>query len=251
MAAAPAGTSTPPSQMRGRLVWAGAAVAVAVIAVVAAVVLVRPAPAKTTIVTDFISEKTAAGQAATVTAEVSGGPWNLSEAWGYVGGPTLNLSAQLPPAILGCAIHNGTTTGTSTPASTPGYYLGLGTVWILEYLNESDNATLEVVVHNQTAGEIAEWSGARCEPDPLLGSGLIDSSVAAAAVNATASGAAWIKLNTAAAAEYSLEETVYHPGGARALGAIWTVSYTSSESSFGAEVFANNGTIVCISIFGC
>ncbi len=237
--------------MRGRLIWAGAAVAVAVIAVVAAVILVRPTPTKSTIVTDFISEKTAAGQASTVTAQVAGGPWNLSEAWGYVGGPVLNLSAQLPPTILGCAVHNGTATGTSTPAPTPGYYLGLGTVWILKYLNESGNATLEVIVHNQTAGEIAEWSGPRCEPEPLLGSGFVDSSVAAAAVNATAAGAAWIKLNTAATAVYSLEESVYQPGGARALAAIWTVSYTSSESSFGAEVFANNGTIVCISIFGC
>lgn len=251
MAASPAGPATPKSQLRGRLIWAGAAVAVAVIAVVAAVILVRPAPAKNTIVTDFMSEKSAVEQAATVAAQASGGPWNLSRAWGYVGGPPLNLSEQLPPTTLGCTVHSGTATGTSIPASTTGYYLGLGTVWILQYLNETDNATLEVVVHNQTAGEIAEWSGAHCESDPLLGSGLVDSTVAAATVNATASGAAWIKLNTAATAIYALGESEYDSGGARALAAIWSVSYTSSESSFGAEVFANNGTIVCISTGGC
>jgi hypothetical protein len=249
------GKPSPPnpskSQMKGRLVWAGVAVAVAVIAIVAVVEVTKPPSPKVGSFTDFLSEQSAVATAAPLAAKISGGPWNVSTANGYVGGPASYLTGQLPPPEFDCTIHNGTVTNPPAPASTEGYYLGLSAAWIVEYLDPSGNATLELLVENGTAGEMAEWSGTHCQPDPLLGSVLVDSTTAAAAVNATSSGAAWIKLNPLADAIYTLEDTPYHSNGAREVAAIWTVSYTSTESDFGAEVFANNGTVVCVSTSGC
>jgi hypothetical protein len=192
------------------------------------------------------SEHTAAATAAAFTNGLSGGPWQLTDALGFLGGGPVNDSQFLPHG-LSCTVHNETLPTIPAIDRSASSYHGLAQAWVFDYANPGANTGLTVLVQNGGATELGQWSGSGCTPPAPLGASLIDSTAAADAVAATAAGSAYIAEHPVVNATFILAYTSYSDGGVRANATLWTldfrVDYTGIPLT--AEVFANNGTVVC------
>ena len=218
-----------------------------VAAVVLAVVLVvLPSPGGGIMVT-LASEHTAAATAARFTSGISGGPWQLTYALGFLGGGPANTS-RLVPRIPSCPIRNASPPGI-IPALAPSasVYRGMAQAWLLEFANPGGTTNLAVLVENGGASELGQWSGSGCEPPAPLAPPLIDSTTAAQALATNASGSAFIAAHPQANATFILEYTSYPAGKEWKNATIWIVDFQAPPAiPVEAEVFASNGTIECV-----
>jgi len=245
----PVSPPAPPATRRSRrwpfVVGAVAVVVAAVLAVVLSGVLAPGAGNSVTLV----SEGTAAATAANFTRDVPGGPWQLTSALGFLGGGPVNTSRLLPQGIS-CSVRN--VTHPSIPAISPSAssYRGLAQAWLLDYANLGGTTGLSILVQAGAAVELGEWSGSDCEPGAPLTPPLIDSTVAATAVAASAYGSAFIADHPQANATFELIYTSYSAGGVQKNATFWILGFRAppDESTFPlyAEVFASNGTIECV-----
>jgi hypothetical protein len=222
--------------------------AVVVVAAVLAVVLSGALSPSSGSSVSLVSEQTAAATATHFTEGVSGGPWQLVGASGYLGSGPINVSRLLHSTPT-CPVRNGTVTTISTPAFSQPYYQGLTEIWILLYVNSGFTSALTVLVQNGAVAELGQWSASGCGIASLtpLGTGLIDSTAAAQAVTTTAVGSAFIVDHPHANATYELLYTSYAAGGTSKNASLWYVLFDATDWQLGAEVFANNGTVLCTS----
>jgi hypothetical protein len=237
----------PPTPTRGsrRWVYVGAAVAVIIVVVLAVVLSSAPAPPSGGS-TGFVSEQTALATAAPFTNGASGGPWQLVQALGLIGGGPLSGSGLIPKGPSCVTRNNGTVTTIATPALGEPYYRGLTETWILWYANPNTDSELSLLVQNGTVAEIGEWSGSGCGNYVPVGTDLVDSTAAAEAATSTAVGSAFIADNPQANASYNLFSNVtYHVGSTPKTASLWVVRFGMGIDEFSAEVFATNSTLLC------
>lgn len=199
----------------------------------------------------LVSEHAAVATAADFTNGIPGGPWQLTFAEGYLGGGPINSTWILPRASS-CQILNRSVTTIANPFSNETAYGGLAEVWVFAYANSGGSTGLTVVVQNGAATELGQWSGPDCRPGPPLGTDLIDSTSAAEAVTATKVGADFIANYSEPGGHYTLENDSYLDGGVEKNASFWGVVFglNGDTFSFGALVFANNGTVYCTSFSG-
>lgn len=244
-------SASPDHRLSPRWFYVAVAVAVVLVAVLALVLTGALSPTKGATVS-LVSEQGATATAANVTSGVAGGPWRLTLAVGYLGGGPINVS-RLIPQSRSCSVRNATTPVIPALAPDASYDRGLAQAWLLVYGNASGSTGLSVLVQNGGAAELGEWSGSDCRPNAPLATSLIDSTAAAGAVTATAIGANFVTDNPQANATYTLEYTSYVAGGVWKNATLWTMGFEAppdeSGPTFGAEVFANNGTVLCMAGF--
>jgi hypothetical protein len=183
----------------------------------------------------------AAGEAQSVIASVSGGPWNLSSAYGI--SATVPFMLNNTDLVLGCNVTGGNFGVDSYPSGSGAYSGGQATVWILSYVSTgAGGGTLWVQVVNGVATELGVTNNSgRCATTGVPGLGpVIDSSVAVEKILATPNGTRFSQAFPKANATYSI-------GGWP--NPTWIISlngcgrYVAGPGTLLASVWASNATI--------
>lgn len=200
------------------------------------------------------SEQTAAAIAGSFTNRLAGGPWQLVDAFGSLTTTETVVSiSNLFPSNASCPLLDQTVASVELAPFNGTYESGLAEAWVFLYWASGvgGNSALGIFVQSGSAVELGEESGAGCYiTTPLtLGTDLIDSTAAAQAAVATASGSTFIAAVHHANATYSLEPVSYTSGGSSKTASLWYVLFSgkagSATRTFGAELYANNGTVLC------
>jgi len=197
----------------------------------------------------FVAEQAAVTTAAPFVNGLAGAPWQLTLASGFLRDGPLDRSWFLPPPS-NCTVRNGTLTNTTIPTSsfTGSHYSGLAEDWVLQYADSSGSTGLTVLVRDGGAASIGEWSGPDCRPGAPLGTGFIDSTAAADALMSNGGASAYISAHPTANATFSLAYVSYHSGWVLTNATFWIFAFMVNGigGMLEAEVFANNGTVLCI-----
>ena len=232
---------------RSRIWNAVAAVAVVLVVVLVYVLSASPSSGGGT-AGGLSSEQGAVSSAAPFANGITGGPWQLAWARGYLGGGPLNVWDVIPGAPP-CVLHNGTVTSFPAPAVNGSYSLGYAEAWILEYVNPATGSSLALLVDGGAVAEMGEIRGPGCLLGSALPSGLTDSTTAAQAVGRTSNATAFVTAHPKANATYVLVNFAYLRAGTLTNASGWFVQFYASpsgpSSDFSAVVFANNGTVLC------
>jgi hypothetical protein len=220
------------------MVAVGAIVTVAIVVLLVVLVGGSPGPGTTSAPSTFSQ---AAGDARAVTASVSGGPWNLSSAYG--------ISVTVPFVLnntllsLGCNVTSGNFGVDSYPSGSGAYSDGQATVWILSFVSTgAGGGMLWVQVVNGAATELGVTNNSgRCATTGLPGLGpVIDSSVAMEKILATPNGTRFAQAFPKANATYSIG---YGPNPTWIISLNGCGRYMAGPGTLLASVWALNGTI--------
>ena len=182
------------------------------------------------------SEQTAAAIAGSFTNRLAGGPWQLVDAFGSLTTTETVVSiSNLFPSNASCPLLDQTVASVELAPFNGTYESGLAEAWVFLYWASGvgGNSALGIFVQSGSAVELGEESGAGCYiTTPLtLGTDLIDSTAAAQAAVATASGSTFIAAVHHANATYSLEPVSYTSGGSSKTASLWYVLFSGKAGS--------------------
>jgi hypothetical protein len=196
------------------------------------------------------SEQSAASTAASYASGVSGGPWSLVDASGVDTTTTMNSSvAALGFGNSSCPLTGSKVTNLVVPGYNGTYSNGLAEAWLMALASSTGTgAGLFLFVQNGAVEDIGEINAPGCVTGPLvapLPGGLIDSPAAAQKAVATANGTRYVDAYARSNATYALANA---GGGGSPVIPVWEIFFYAcsggNESSFGAGIYATNGTVV-------
>jgi hypothetical protein len=220
------------------MIAAGAVIVVAIVILLVVLVGGSPGPGATSAPSTFSQ---AAGDARAVAASLSGGPWNLSSAYGV----SMTVPFALNNTLLsrGCNVTSGTFGVDSYPSGSGTYSDGQATVWILSFVSTgAGGGMLWVQVVNGAATELGVTNNSgRCATAGASGLGpVVDSSFAMEKILATPNGTRFAQAFPRANATYSISYGT---------DPTWVISlngcgrYMVGPGTLLASVWALNGTI--------
>ena len=198
------------------------------------------------------SEQSAASSASSFASGVSGGPWSLVFAAGVVSVDGISTNVSNLYGNASCPLKDSAISKLTAPGFNGTYYNGQAEAWLLGFYSSAGggSALLLFVAHGVTA-EVGEMGGPGCYFSAIshpLGPGLIDSTTAASAADATTAGSAFIAAHPHANASYALTTQSYVKNGTSTNTSEWLIEYDSCASSvletFVATVFATNDTVL-------
>ena len=204
------------------------------------------------------SEQVAVSNASQYAAGVGPGPWTLA----FVEGVDATVAFSTPASdLLGnasCPLSGGTSTTLTASAWTGNYSVGLSGGWLVALSTPGPPLGLLIVwVTASGVANLGEESGAGCylasviHPIP---NGLLNSPAAASVAATTPDGAAFVRANPSANAEYELTNQSYASEHGVAVNAPqWIVQFSDcvggQYDDFSSDLFANNGTVISAAVF--
>ncbi len=261
MAAAPPGAvasasppgASPPTGPRPHRIWLAVVATAVVVSLVLGLVIVEESPRPSSgggSGARLASEQAAQGTANSVLRSLPGGPWSLRDAQGYDSPTGDNGSAQaLVPINSTCFFHNATVSTFSLAPFTGDYAQGTAEAWLFLYASADEGAV--VLVQNGTGylmGELPEPACSVLSRFSEIPAGLVDSTAAAAAVDAAPAGASFTANVTPASAIYTLATGSVLLGSSPANVTLWSVRYSgclaAHVTALDAYVYATNGTVL-------
>jgi len=229
----------------------GIGVVVVIILVVVALLLAGLIPGfhlggSSTSSSGLTTEQSASSTATSFANGITGAPWSLKFASGMdsTTGWTNNVSTY---SNSSCPLHGSTISKVNYPSYTGSYSTGLAHVWLFVFTS-TGGAQLILVVQNGSAVEAGQTIGPGCVPGGLatLTGSLVDSSAAAQAAVATPNGSKYVSEVAESNASYFLEHALI--GTLASTVPVWLIYFNGcsgrNSSSYGAEVYATNGTVL-------